>query len=77
MTKKEKIVITWSLEQRALKIKVMWQLSITTSYYPVWLLLQHLIPIYLYHKISNTSIYKLEKYSVGCVLGMIKDDKEE
>ena len=38
---------------------------------------RHSVYPHLCHRIGGTSTYNLEKYSVGCVLGMIRDDKGE
>ena len=38
---------------------------------------RHLVVLYPYHRVGGTFTYKSEKYSVGHVLGMIRDDKEE
>ena len=39
--------------------------------------IQHLVPLHLRHKVGGTSIYKLEGYSIECILDIIQDEKGE
>ena len=70
-------IITWLLERRALKAKVIWQLPTTTPLYPVWLLSWRSVLPHLRHRVGSTFTNKSEEYFVRRVLGMIRDDKEE
>ena len=38
---------------------------------------RHLVLSHLHYSVSGISTYKSERYSVGHVLGMIRDDKRE
>ena len=39
--------------------------------------MRRLVPPHLRHRVGGTFIYKSERYSVGRISGMIRDDKEE